>query len=51
MLLGTAALVALGISIWAGWTGALYWMTCAVLTLLAAASQSAWELLTLTRTT
>jgi hypothetical protein len=50
ILFGMAALVALGISIWAGWTGALDWMTGAVLTLLAAASQSAWDLLTLTRT-
>jgi hypothetical protein len=49
ILIGMLALVVLGICIWAGWDNALNWMPGVVLTLVSAASQGAWELLTVSR--
>jgi hypothetical protein len=51
ILIGILALMVLGICIWAGWDEALNWMPGVVLTLLGAASQGAWELLTVSRVT
>lgn len=45
MILGMAALVAVGIGIWSGHARSLTWLTVAMLTLLSAASHNAWTLL------
>jgi hypothetical protein len=49
MLVGMAALIAVGILLWSGRVDALNRPTGAILALLSVASRSAWKLLTLPR--